>query len=945
MGRLNVKVLLKRIKLSTANRLAIVVIALCSLVMISYMKGFLYSMWDHTLTPFIPELNIMKDYFVWDYSSVGGRYHVFLAHLPYHALVYVLTFIMPANIANTALIWLLFLSSGLSMYAFTLKTLKLNKNKKSYVALIVSLSYMFNPFWIFRLDQVFPVRFILAFLPLLMLVLREALMSADTSIKRIMKSTLLASLITVLMTPGFAEIPAGLATGFFIGIYLFFIAILRRKLKPFFITLTFFVVFFLLANLWWILPNLIHPTVQGALYNSPEYVSDSLSTLQGWSVYTTWFNVLRGMGYRLSSAYNIQKSSMSLWTLGVLKYTTGLFIIISILTPVVAVIGLSSRYIVKSSETLIFAFIAILFIPLFFTGLNPPFGFIVRWLLANTPFFVFRRPPTYMFLLNFMYAYMFGVGIYTLYYFARKQKFRLMKLSGYSMIACLLILVVGINAFPQWLGYTPRINLYDEDGSIHSVSALIREPDYVKDLVTFLNYAPERGGALILPMGGMLRAYNWEHGYFGWDIYYLSLNRPVLTHNNYGRVLIDDVYDMISNYVSINGSKFADLLTLLNIKFIIVAEDALRFPPTPVFNITKIHEFLLKNKDIILVKRFGKHVLYKNMRSPQMSYSVTKTIFPEPRFDLGNFTLNDYFNTKKEKGWEPNDAIDMKFSDSSLNVTCIYTEERMEKGFLLARTSNTIPFNLSVLDYKYLYVTLKTQPGVGLRIYVKDSTGVEFGLNPMNPNEESIRKEWGDCISTKDYYSFKFSLDPFTKFDYVQIALVIHDAQRIGNYTLAIKDMYFELDPNPALHLTGSQALLWLLGEKDPTRIAFVDAPKAVLWHKEIPTIIQDENNPTSFQVRAINATAPFLLISTINYDNGWIAELDGNQLEHIKVNGMFNGWIVNKTGSFDIQIYYRPQRYVQLYFYISGLFIAVTCITLTLQTFRPLMNKRVKTN
>jgi hypothetical protein len=130
------------------------------------------------------------------------------------------------------------------------------------------------------------------------------------------------------------------------------------------------------------------------------------------------------------------------------------------------------------------------------------------------------------------------------------------------------------------------------------------------------------------------------------------------------------------------------------------------------------------------------------------------------------------------------------------------------------------------------------------------------------------------------------------------------------------------------------------LDQENLTKIAFVDTSRAVLENPNPPAIILDELTPTSFRARVLDAKKLFLLASTIAYDDGWVAEVNGNQLQHVKVNGMFNGWIMNQTGSFIIKIYYEPQQFIQVLLGISGTFVLITCIILLLHFLRPSIHK-----
>jgi len=761
MPHLNASVLTKYVKLH-GNGVAILVIVLFSLNMLSWMGGYLVAVWDHILTPFKPELSIMKDWYVWDYSTLGGQYFVYLPDLLYHGIVYVISFVMPVGWANAIVFWLYFLMCGLSMYFFVRRTLRLDESTKPLVALIASLTYMFNPYWFFQLDiEPLPL-FILAFLPLLMLALREALMSS--SMRRTVRYSMLASLITVPMTSGLRELAAGVAAMFLVGVYLVVLATMSRvKLKSLVGTLILFPTFFLSVHLWWIIPAVMHRSTQEAITKTGEYVVQSLGGLQISSQWMTYFNVLRGLGYYFPpSTANIQGYPLVMHPPDASTFNSGFFVAISLLVPVVGFTALFSKRVRESSEILVFALVAVISIPLLFTALNPPLGFVVVWLVEHVPIFAFRRPQVYMFVLQFAYAYMFGLGVLVLCQLTRKIGGRRpRRLLEVTIIVSLLVLTVFVNAFPQWLGHATRIDFYDESGKIRSVSTRVQVPDYVEQVVGYLNTVPQRGGVLVLPMVSSMRAYDWKNGYFGFDVYYLSLKRPVLAHN-FGEPLqrpTDAIYDFIDDYVYRNGARFVDLLMLLNIKYVIVADDALRWG-SATFNINQIHEFLSQSKDIRLVDRFGNHTLYETTKTPEEFYAVTESLLK----------------------------------------------------------SGTI-----------------------------------------------------------------------------------------------------------------AQSLSSLLNQKEPTRIALVNSSEEVLSYNEAPPkIVLNELSPINFRLQVLDAKSPFLLVSTILYDNGWMAEVDGNELDHIKVNGVFNGWIVKQEGNFTVHVYYLPQVSVRLFENLSVISAALMLTTLS---------------
>jgi len=65
------------------------------------------------------------------------------------------------------------------------------------------------------------------------------------------------------------------------------------------------------------------------------------------------------------------------------------------------------------------------------------------------------------------------------------------------------------------------------------------------------------------------------------------------------------------------------------------------------------------------------------------------------------------------------------------------------------------------------------------------------------------------------------------------------------------------------------------------------------------------EISPTDFRVEVANATAPFILVLSTTY-GGW--SLGGASAKHVLVYDYANGWIVNGTGSFTLEIHYAGE-------------------------------------
>jgi hypothetical protein len=81
--------------------------------------------------------------------------------------------------------------------------------------------------------------------------------------------------------------------------------------------------------------------------------------------------------------------------------------------------------------------------------------------------------------------------------------------------------------------------------------------------------------------------------------------------------------------------------------------------------------------------------------------------------------------------------------------------------------------------------------------------------------------------------------------------------------------------------------------------------------------------NPTKYIAHISRASnTPFLLILKEQYDLGWTVSV-GNS-GHFKVDTFANGWLIDKKGSYDVEIYYQPQNYL----YVGLVITAVSVLS-----------------
>jgi hypothetical protein len=85
------------------------------------------------------------------------------------------------------------------------------------------------------------------------------------------------------------------------------------------------------------------------------------------------------------------------------------------------------------------------------------------------------------------------------------------------------------------------------------------------------------------------------------------------------------------------------------------------------------------------------------------------------------------------------------------------------------------------------------------------------------------------------------------------------------------------------------------------------------------PSVRFEKINPTKY-VAHVGSASPFLLTFSEAYHPLWKAYVDGEEISSVVTNFLVNGFYINKTGNFDVTIYFTGQTYADAGLIISGL-------------------------
>ncbi|HUD43915.1 MAG TPA: hypothetical protein VMR41_00020 [Patescibacteria group bacterium] len=83
-------------------------------------------------------------------------------------------------------------------------------------------------------------------------------------------------------------------------------------------------------------------------------------------------------------------------------------------------------------------------------------------------------------------------------------------------------------------------------------------------------------------------------------------------------------------------------------------------------------------------------------------------------------------------------------------------------------------------------------------------------------------------------------------------------------------------------------------------------------------------NSPVQYDVTLKNAHSGDKIVFAESYDVHWIATENGQNIASIPYDKRYNSFLLNKNGSYSINIYYSPQTYVNIGIIVSGVTFAI---------------------
>lgn len=494
------------------------------------------------------------------------------------------------------LYYFIFSLAGVSVYTLVDS---LDLANKRLVGLTAALAYLFNFYPLFSFwSSLIALAFFYASAPLLLAFYIKLL---ATGKKRYFFGWLLVA--TFIFSPATVNPGYIIVLGFIHLLYLVFHNLFSSNKKTakqsLGLSITLFI-FWLLFNVWWILPAISNIT-RAFIGSGAASAAGSVGILQDISLFTSFLNLFRFFGPWTFYSHLVGDPYFP-WNE---IYFSLFFIILSFLGPIIALLALLKKR--KSPYLLYFGFLFVsgLFL---MKGVHQPFEAINRFIVLKIPYFtVFRNSYEKFGVVALLgYSVLVGFGFGYLFQFLKRR----LKNSFFSalILLSLCFLMFGLYMWPFWTG-----DLIYGGGQIKP-GARIRIPQFYYQAQEWLKTKKNEFRLLSLPHQDGV-AYRWEHGYVGSDDPIMHLfQRPIITtfdpRDNLMRPYLELLFVIFQES---NQQEQLYLAAISNIKYILVHHDLIYEINTPQPEITteKVEDILASNKNIQKEASFGKIDFYQ----------------------------------------------------------------------------------------------------------------------------------------------------------------------------------------------------------------------------------------------------------------------------------------------------------------------------------------------
>jgi len=535
-------------------------------------------------------------------------------------------------------------------------------------------------------------------------------------------------------------------------------------------------------------------------------------------------------------------------------------------------------------------------------GTNPPLGLLYGLLLMTPGASLFRNPPRY-FLPLVALGYAVLLGCWANVFLAKSSTKKLLRKVANLGLILFLLIAICLASQPMISGDITR-NWYSPNLSGYHV------PSYYAAASRWFAESDPSGRILVLPSTGVYMATLW--GYQGANIYPYLFANPIVTGSggqysfSTASGLISSVYD---EFYANRTTSLGKELTLLGAAYVLFDRSVdTQFYNLPSQQITS--SILGIQSDIKPVTTFGDLTIYKNLETVSViggSYKLN-ILAGSPTNPAGVLEADDFHT-----GWQLGPASASE--TTSYNGSMVFDSGQITVNvpaygqyvFVELYKNVSIPPGA-----KYMIVNAQTSAPTSILLTLNTLNG-EIPLLAENPPKQSYQNHYEltnqayliyrlDDV-TSNVTSIRFAVSNRVNTSYsgnlrAEFSKIVL-ANQIGDLS-DLTDFVQTKTFDPIIDA------VTLAGFVEPTSMGRLTAINFTTT--QTPDLVVRNIDPTSITIDASSAY-PFVLTYFTSFDQDFEAHTNGDPFAlHFEVDGSANGWLIEKTGEFTIQIRFTPQ-------------------------------------
>ena len=514
-------------------------------------------------------------------------------------------------------------------------------------------------------------------------------------------------------------------------------------------------------------------------------------------------------------------------------------------------------------------------------GPNDPLGRVFRWLTEHLPIFWAFRSPEYKFLPVFVLC----LAVLISFHFrpnAQKEKKRNSRIN--AGLAAVIITITLVHAYPFFTG-----TLFEKRHA-DVVDARKKYADWIEwsskqAATTSLYILPQQDGAYL--------TYNW--GYEGLDFAPHIINLPAggvkggiiyakeLAGMINGKIFRTDDVEKVARYLAETGTDY--IVQRNDVDNSVYPKHLFQSSPE------NLRDFLPTIPGVMKERSFGDWDLYSFKNSRETVRAASQAVFwtgPASTFD-------DILTRQDEEEGKYNVYASIP---SEENTTIPYGQYYQK---IMATDGRAI-----IKNEGWIMKPKENPEGLavtGLDSYPENKLEYRFTVPEKNNYTIEILIHYGSAQSTLAYeldHGQKGTLWP-------------HDGSTENPFDFRYAFLFEAQELSAGEHVITfvNQEPFNGKGIQEIRHIVVKTAERTV--SKETPQITSTRKSPTHWQVTVSAAEQPFYLIFGQTYHPGWMVSGDGGERvsndSHFIAQAYANGWYMEQTGNYTLDIIFWPQR------------------------------------